>query len=485
MNKAYIRRFARNLLLLPLIMLVACGPTPSSTTSIDAEVPATYTRNGASSFSTLTVAFCADPASWFLNGKGDFVGFEYDLLKSFSEEVQMTLKPTASVNIDDLFRKLKSAQTSVSAGLYRPMSIDENDKIIWTDPYYSVETLVVYNTNLRRPKNWEQITGDTVAYLKNPGMESLVAELAKEYPGIRWKPVSAPSSDALLAQVDNGTYPYALVTAHRADLARNIYFSFATAFTTGYEVEMAWALPDNKTYLRNVLNEYIARSKENGLIDSLVDRYFNHPQQVDRNDAGIFQTRIREDLPEFKDIFKSAQEMTGVEWRLLAAIAYQESRWDPLARSETGVRGFMQITLDTARHLGLDEADRFDAERSVHAAAVYLQMIKDRLPEEIVEPDRTWVTLAAYNIGLGHIEDAQRLARKKGLSPYLWKDIRKMLPLLARAEYYQSARHGYARGGMPVAFVDRVRAYYDILLRHEPHHEHLQLHVKNTEASKV
>jgi membrane-bound lytic murein transglycosylase F len=153
----------------------------------------------------------------------------------------------------------------------------------------------------------------------------------------------------------------------------------------------------------------------------------------------------------------------------VAAIAYQESQWDPWATSATGVRGFMQITEDTAKHLGV--TDLLDPAQNVVAAARYLRDLKAKLPERIHEPDRTWLALAAFNIGLGHLEDARTLAQRQNLNPDRWSDVKKVLPLLANPEYYAQARQGYARGGMPVAFVDRVREYYDVLLAHERAHQ--------------
>jgi membrane-bound lytic murein transglycosylase F len=126
----------------------------------------------------------------------------------------------------------------------------------------------------------------------------------------------------------------------------------------------------------------------------------------------------------------------------------------------------MQLTEDTARHLGA--VDRLDPQTSVSAAARYVGYLKDKLPERIQEPDRTWLALAAYNIGIAHLEDARILAQKQKLDPDAWSSVKKTLPLLALPEYYEDAKFGYARGGMPVAFVDRVRAYYDILLVQQP-----------------
>lgn len=476
-------RFSRHLLLLPVLALLACDypPTPPSSLFV-AEVQASVPKNDFPAFSVLTVAFCSDPASWFVSGDGEFAGFEHDLLKQFTQEVRLELRPTSVKNSVDLRTSLKKSRASLSAGLYRPNGGDD-DSIVWTDSFYTAEPVVVYNTDIRRPRSWEQITGDTVAYLENAGMDSLVAELSETHPGIRWKPIAAPSADALLSLVDEGVYPYALVTSHKAALARNIHLNFATAFSTGAKIEMAWALPASKHYLLDALNSFIARAKEDGLIDRLAERYFHPLQQVPRFDAGVFQERIRNDLPELRPMFHRAQETTGVEWRLLAAVAYQESQWDPLATSETGVRGFMQITETTARFLGVK--NRLDPDESIQAAAGYLKTLKERLPEGIAEPDRTWMALASYNIGFGHLEDARRLAREQDLNPNLWKDIKQTLPLLTQPEYYSRARYGYARGGMPVAFVDRVRAYYDILLRHEPEHDLLRLRAAGNNSSRI
>jgi membrane-bound lytic murein transglycosylase F len=233
--------------------------------------------------------------------------------------------------------------------------------------------------------------------------------------------------------------------------------------------DLAWAVAPLQQKLREELDAFFANARRGNLLSRLADHYYSNTRQVERIDAGAFLERIKSVLPEYRNIFQRAQIATGVEWRLLAAIAYQESQWDPVATSETGVRGLMQITEDTARHLGV--TDRLNPTAAVVGAAQYVKDLKAKLPARIAEPDRTWLALAAFNIGLAHLEDARILAQKQKLNPDLWSDVKKALPLLALPEYYEDAKFGYARGGMPVAFVDRVRAYYDILVRQEPAYE--------------
>ncbi len=137
-------------------------------------------------------------------------------------------------------------------------------------------------------------------------------------------------------------------------------------------------------------------------------------------------------------------------------------------RARPACAALMQLTEDTAKRMGV--TNLLDPAQNVLAGARYLNDLKERLPERIQEPDRTWLALAAYNIGLGHLEDARVLAQRQGLDPDHWTNVKKVLPLLALPEHYEKAKLGYARGGMPVAFVDRVRGYYDVLLAHQPSH---------------
>jgi membrane-bound lytic murein transglycosylase F len=278
--------------------------------------------------------------------------------------------------------------------------------------------------------------------------------------------MKVPSVDALISQVSDGTVDYAVVASNEAAVVRNAYLGYETAFTLGARYKLAWAVGPQYETLRDELDEFLAQLQKNGTLRRLADRHFARVRQIPRIDAGIFQERVRKVLPQYRTLLQEAQEATGIEWRLLAAVAYQESQWDPLATSETGVRGLMQLTEETARHLGV--VDRLDPKASIIAAARYLRALKQKMPERIQEPDRTWLALAAFNIGIAHLEDARVLAQKQKLNPDLWNDVKKTLPLLAEPEYHADAKYGYARGGMPVAFVDRVRGYYDILLARQP-----------------
>lgn len=178
-------------------------------------------------------------------------------------------------------------------------------------------------------------------------------------------------------------------------------------------------------------------------------------------EAQRFYYHIQTRLPMYRKQFETAAQQHGVPWTLLAAQAYQESRWNRHAKSPTGVRGLMMLTRDTASSLGIE--NRLDPEKSIEGGARYLAYLKNQIPEEIAHPDRTWIALAAYNVGLGHIKDAQRLATQFAKNPESWSDLKTVLPLLAKKKYYKQLPYGYARGWEPVHYVKRIRTFRTLL----------------------
>jgi len=173
-----------------------------------------------------------------------------------------------------------------------------------------------------------------------------------------------------------------------------------------------------------------------------------------------FDQHVRERLPRYQSLFQQAALLSGTDWRLLAAIGYQESNWDPRAVSPTGVRGIMMLARDTADELDID---RDSPAECIEGGALYFQQIRDRLPPQIREPDRTNMALAAYNQGLGHLQDARTLAAQLGGDPDSWHDVRNALPLLADERWFSRVRHGYADGREAVRYVLNVRDYYERL----------------------
>jgi membrane-bound lytic murein transglycosylase F len=232
-------------------------------------------------------------------------------------------------------------------------------------------------------------------------------------------------------------------------------------------VEYAWLFAGSeRKRLQEAARPFFERIAKDGTLKRLVDRYYGHATRITTLDAVTLIERIRTQLPSLRQHFIDAEAESGLDWRLIAAIGYQESHWDAQATSPTGVRGLMMLTEETAARLQIK--DRLNARESIVGGANYLAILKESLSARIPEPDRTYLALAAYNMGIGHLEDARVLAERAGLNPDKWQDIRQVLPRLADPDHFQKVKHGYARGFEAQHLVDNVRNYYDILTRMEP-----------------
>jgi membrane-bound lytic murein transglycosylase F len=254
------------------------------------------------------------------------------------------------------------------------------------------------------------------------------------------------------------------VESTRFTLARRYFPQLEVLFDVGKPVDYAWLFSKvDRKRLAEAARRFFERIGKDGTLKRLVDRHYGHAARLTAIDAVALIERIRTQLPELRAHFLEAEAASGIDWRLIAAIGYQESHWDPQATSPTGVRGLMMLTEETAVRLQI--RDRLDARESIVGGARYLALLKEAMSPRLAEPDRTFLALAAYNMGLGHLEDARVLAERAGLNPDKWQDVRLVLPRLAEPEHFSQTRHGYARGHEAQRLVDNVRNYYDILVR--------------------
>ena len=177
------------------------------------------------------------------------------------------------------------------------------------------------------------------------------------------------------------------------------------------------------------------------IVRELTERYYGHLAQFNYVGARTFIRHSKQRLPKYEDAYKKYAEQYETDWRLMAAMGYQESHWRPNAVSPTGVRGLMMLTQVTAKEMGIK--NRLDPLQSIKGGVKYFARIHKRIPDSVPEPDKTWFALASYNVGLGHLEDARILTEKGGKDPNKWADVKEFLPLLQQKKYYSKTRYGY------------------------------------------
>jgi membrane-bound lytic murein transglycosylase F len=405
------------------------------------------------------------PATRFLGADGKYSGIEQDLLELFAKDTGTRLRLVERAKFDDILPALRQHRAHLAAaGL---AATEERRKHFLFGPaYLSVHTVVAYNTDNQRPKNLRDLIGKRVALLAGSSAAEQLRQELVENPKLKWDEIAATDSMELLDRLAADEVDYVITDSNIVELAQNFSSNIGRAFNLGEPETLSWAMPkDANPVLVEEVDDFFSRINENGTLRVLLDRYYGHIQRLTQGDVSAFLERRLLVLPQYRNTFQEAEELTGIDWRLLAALAFQESHWNPLATSPTGVRGLMMLTSETADRLGV--TDRLDPHQNILAGARYLKILMDTLPDRITEPDRTWFALASYNVGYGHLEDARVLTQRHGLNADLWVDVKKTLPLLTRSDFYITVKRGFARGGEAVVLTENIRNYFSILLRYE------------------
>jgi membrane-bound lytic murein transglycosylase F len=413
----------------------------------------------------LVVATRSSPTTYFIDADGKPSGFEYDLVKRFADTHGWKVRFVVAGTLDELLGSVASGQAHIAAaGL---TASDERRRTLRFGPTYGqVKEWVICRSSSQLPRRVEDLIGLRVEVVAGSSHASHLNAYRRAVPDLQWVEMNVPSSEELLERVDIGLADCTVADSDSLDVARNFHPTLRESFILASAQPLAWVVGQGmSSQFARHLSTFFQSMEEDRALAVLRERYFGHVTRLKEADVlGILEKRDSL-LQMYKPFLHEAQLQTGLDWRLLAAVAYQESQWNANAVSFTGVRGLMMLTGQTADHLGVK--NRLDPRESILGGARYIVMLRDGLPEQVSEPDRTWLALAAYNIGSGHLHDARRLARKLGKNPDSWADMKTVLPLLSRSQYASKLRYGFARGGEARAMTENVRIYYDILAKYE------------------
>lgn len=411
---------------------------------------------------TLKVLTRNAPTTYYIE-RGTRKGPEYELARRFAEELGVELK---LIVIDDIGRILEALANGrghiAAAGLTR--TEDRQERFAFGPVYQTVQQQVVCRRGQKVPDGPAELADRELLVLEDSSYVERLQELNGKHPELDWRATDDLATEQIMARVWQRKVDCTVADSNIVALNRRYYPELVVAFPLSEEQGLAWALPKGAEALQAKLGSWLNGLEKRKHLAALRDRYYGHVQIFDYVDIATFRRRIDSRLPKYQSAFrKVAKDYPRIDWHLLAAQAYQESHWDPRARSPTGVRGIMMLTQNTARSLGI--SNRLDVQASIRGGAQYLGRMMGQLPDSIEEPDRTWMALAAYNVGMGHLKDARELARRLGRDPDSWSDLKDVLPKLAQKAYYKDLRYGYARGTEPVKYVRRIRQYDQVLTR--------------------
>ena len=412
---------------------------------------------------TLDVVILNSPTVYYI-GSQSTLGFEYDLISAYAKSINVDLNLSVVHTVEKALELSEKGVGDITvAGL--TVTSKRAKKFTFGPQYYTVQEQLICSMKLIRegkfPRDIQDLSGLKIMVGKDTSYEQTLKKLQHEVEDFKFTTSSEYSTDQLLEKAWKREIDCTIADSNIFTINQRYYPELIRAFVLTDRKNLAWIIRDADDSLQTSLYEWLNMYERSGKMAEIRDKYYSFLNLFDYYDTKVFYKRLKKRLPKYEKFFKQAAKQEGIPWILLAAISYQESHWNPKAKSHTGVRGMMMLTLSTAKQVGVK--NRLDAVQSIFGGAKYIASLEKRFPKNIKGINRWAFTLAAYNVGMGHLHDAQILARKLNKNPYAWSDIKKILPLLSQKKYYKNLKHGYARGNEPVNYVKSIQHYVGMI----------------------
>ncbi len=411
----------------------------------------------------LNVVLLNSPSTYYIGTEGP-QGFEYDLLYAYSQSLGVDLNITSANTIKEAVHLSRNPNIHItSASLTKTPKREK--KFNFGPSYFEVQEQVICHRGMLRskkfPRDVENLAGLHLTIGEDTSYSETIKLLQADGFDINATFTSDYSTEELLEKVASHEIDCTLADSNIYALNLRYFTEIAQAFTISGREQLAWVLAPDSKELESDMYSWLNTFNQSGAMSQLKDHYYSYIQFFDYYNTTMFYKRIKSRLPKYKKFFIDASKKYSVPWKLLAAVSYQESHWNPKAKSFTGVKGLMMLTRNTAKLLKIK--NRLDPKQSIVGGTRHLKHMLKLVPQDVVGENRLKFALAAYNVGFGHILDARALARKMRLNPSVWSDLKQTLPLLAQKRYYKTLKYGYARGSEPVRYVDSIYNFRDIL----------------------
>jgi membrane-bound lytic murein transglycosylase F len=412
---------------------------------------------------TLNVVLLNSPSSYYI-GNEEPQGFEYDLLKAYADSVGADLNITAAHTIKEALELSQNPDIHITSASLSKTPLREK-RFNFGPSYFEVQEQVICNRSMLGsatfPRDVEDLEGLKITVGDDTSYSETIKALQADGFEINASFTADYSTEELLDMVSKHEIDCTFADSNIYSINLRYFPEIAMAFSVSPREQLAWVLPKASPKLEADMYQWLNDFNQKGKMSQLKDHYYSYVLFFDYYNTKMFYKRIETRLPKYQQFFEEAGTRFGIDWTLLASISYQESHWNPNAKSYTGVRGLMMLTKNTAKLLGVK--NRLDPMQSIVGGTRHIKQMIKFVPPEVEGENRLKFALAAYNIGLGHIKDAQALAKKIGLNQNVWSDLKIVLPLLSQKKYYKNLQYGYARGDEPVRYVDSIYDYKDIL----------------------
>jgi membrane-bound lytic murein transglycosylase F len=436
-----------------VVLAVACNP--SNPAQKPSRSLAKIKESG-----TLVVLTRNAPTTWYIGRDEERTGPEHDMVEAFAARLGVKVEYKIKKTIKEVIEGIQNGEGDLAAaGL--TITEERQQRFRFGPPYQDVTEQVVCRRDNVQPEKVDDLIGLNIEVIAASSYVEHLRALKEKYPKLAWTETDDKDTERLLYDVWRRKIDCTVADSTIVDINRRYLPELIAPMNLAKAESLGWMMSYQRGDLQGAVEDWLDEYQKSGRLAQLQEKYYGFFEVFDYVDIRKYIRRINTRLPKYRTYFKQAADKYKLPYTLLAAQGYQESHWRANASSPTGVRGIMMLTQPTARAMGV--TNRLDPRQSILGGAKYLARVKGRLPDEIVEPDRTWLALAAYNVGYAHLRDAQQLASEQGRNPNLWSDLNEVLPLLSDKHYYTKLEYGYARGIEPVRYVQRIREYRLVL----------------------
>lgn len=413
---------------------------------------------------TLRVITRNNAASYFL-WRGELLGFEYELVKAFAKQHKLRVEMINAPSHEAQIPMLLEGKGDIIASF---LTITEKRKdlgVVFSQAHHKASEIIVSRADDSSIETVEDLAGRSIFVRQSSAYWETLQTLQNS--GLKFNLLAVPENmetEEIINQVANGKYDLTLADNHLLDIELTWRDDIRAALVLGEVRDNAWAMRNNNPLLVSAVNKFIKKQYRSLFYNVTYQKYFKNAHKIKKYRDQRIDLNPDGTLSPYDTLVKKYAREFEFDWRLIVAQMYQESRFNPKAKSWVGAQGLMQVMPRTAKEMGISNLKQ--PEFGIKAGVQYLNWVRDRFEPELNVKDRMWFTLAAYNAGQGHVRDARRLARQQGLNPNKWFDhVEKAMLLLSKKKFYRKARHGYVRGREPVNYVREIRSRYRAYIR--------------------
>lgn len=463
-------RLPRYLFLFLLILLSCSQPSNTTLLAPDVEIDlAAIKKRG------YITALVDNNSFSYLIYKGRPIGYEYELLRLLAKQLQVELRIKIISGVENGIHQLNSGEGDILAF---PLTVtkERTEYVSFSRPLFNSYQVLVQ----QKPENWKDLPqaeldkrvvrdphsliGKEVHVMKSSSFAERLRNLSQEIGGdvVVVEDSANAESESLIKQVALGNIDYTVADHPIALVNANYYPNLDVSTILSLPQQIAWSVRKNSPELLKVIDQWLIKIKKEPTFMVIYNRYFKSPRTSLLRVNSDYSSLGGNKISRYDDLIKKGAGKLDWDWRLLAAIIYQESRFISNDESWAGARGLMQLMPETAKRFGATNPD--DPGQSIRAGVNYLRHLDKYWAKNIVDPEeRLKFVLASYNAGLSHIIDARELTKKYHKSPVVWDEVEYFLLKKSDAKYYRDpiVIAGYCKCEEPVNYVKNVLARFN------------------------